>query len=89
VSPRLARNRWHTRSTPLLGGTGIFAGLLAAVVWHSRSTSSRRHANSAEYSEARDPLLAGLLDDVFGLSPLPKLAAQGALPRSCHCRRAC
>jgi len=24
-------DRWHTSSTPLLGGSGIFAGLLAAV----------------------------------------------------------
>ena len=24
-------DRWHTRSTPLLGGSGIFAGLLVAV----------------------------------------------------------
>src|SRR5207248_3348315 len=71
-------DRWHTRSTPLLGGTGIFAGLLAAA----------GVAVAAGLIPANDPLggilggcaivfLAGLLDDVFHLSPLAKLAAQG------------
>jgi UDP-GlcNAc:undecaprenyl-phosphate GlcNAc-1-phosphate transferase len=77
AAPR--EDRWHTRSTPLLGGTGIFAGLLAAagvalafgVIPASRELGGILGGCAILY-------VAGLLDDVFRLSPLPKLAAQGA-----------
>ena len=71
--------RWHTRSTPLLGGTGIFAGLLAAVAV----------ALAANALPATRPLagivggcavlyVAGVVDDLFHLPPLAKIAAQVA-----------
>jgi UDP-GlcNAc:undecaprenyl-phosphate GlcNAc-1-phosphate transferase len=72
-------DRWHTRSTPLLGGIGIMAGLLAAVgialaagVIH---TSDRL---GGILGGCAIVFLAGLLDDLFHLSPLAKLSAQGA-----------
>jgi UDP-GlcNAc:undecaprenyl-phosphate GlcNAc-1-phosphate transferase len=72
-------DRWHTRSTPLLGGSGIFAGLLAAVgialatgvVPTSRELGGILAGGALLYA-------AGLLDDLVGLPPLAKLAAQGA-----------
>jgi UDP-GlcNAc:undecaprenyl-phosphate/decaprenyl-phosphate GlcNAc-1-phosphate transferase len=72
-------DRWHTRSTPLLGGSGIFAGLLAAagiglaagVVPASRELGGIVAGGALLYA-------AGLLDDLVGLPPLAKLAAQGA-----------
>jgi len=72
-------DRWHTRSTPLLGGIGIMAGLLAAVgialaagVIH---TSDRL---GGILGGCAIVFFAGLLDDLFHLSPLAKLSAQGA-----------
>jgi UDP-GlcNAc:undecaprenyl-phosphate/decaprenyl-phosphate GlcNAc-1-phosphate transferase len=73
------RDRWHERETPLLGGVGIFAGLMAGV-------------GAAVAFGAVDPLselggilggcallfAVGLVDDAHGLSPLAKIAAQVA-----------
>src|SRR5919201_6234121 len=70
-------DRWHQRATPMLGGIGIFAGLVAGFLL----------AVAADASPASRELLAivggcavlfvaGLLDDLFSLGPLPKLAAQ-------------
>jgi UDP-GlcNAc:undecaprenyl-phosphate/decaprenyl-phosphate GlcNAc-1-phosphate transferase len=72
-------DRWHTRSTPLLGGTGIFVGLLVAagigvgagLVPASRLLGGILGGCAILYA-------AGLLDDVAHLSPLTKLGAQGA-----------
>jgi UDP-GlcNAc:undecaprenyl-phosphate/decaprenyl-phosphate GlcNAc-1-phosphate transferase len=69
--------RWHTRSTPLLGGSGIFAGLLAA-------TGLALAANALPYSRELGGILAGcailfvagLIDDIFHLPPAVKLAVQ-------------
>ena len=71
-------DRWHKRSTPLLGGTGIFAGMLVAagiataagVVPASRELGGILGGCGILY-------LAGLADDVYHLPPLAKLAAQG------------
>ena len=70
-------DRWHTRSTPLLGGSGIFAGLAVAagvalaagVIPASRELGGILGGCAILY-------LAGLLDDVFHLPPLAKLGAQ-------------
>ena len=72
-------DRWHTRSTPLLGGSGIFAGLLAAagialaagLIPASRELGGILGGCAILYA-------AGLADDVFHLPPLAKLGAQGA-----------
>jgi UDP-GlcNAc:undecaprenyl-phosphate/decaprenyl-phosphate GlcNAc-1-phosphate transferase len=70
-------DRWHTRSTPLLGGSGIFVGLLAAVgiaiaaglVPASRSLAGILGGCAVLFA-------AGLADDLFRLAPLAKIAAQ-------------
>src|SRR5437762_3850686 len=70
-------DRWHPRSTPLLGGSGIFAGfavaaggaLAAGVIPASRELGGILGGCAILY-------LAGLLDDVFHLPPLAKLGAQ-------------
>jgi UDP-GlcNAc:undecaprenyl-phosphate GlcNAc-1-phosphate transferase len=75
ASPR--DDRWHQRTTPMLGGIGIFVGLLAGF-WVAIA------ANAAPASRELIAILggcailfvAGLLDDLFSLGPLPKLAAQ-------------
>ena len=69
--------RWHTRSTPLFGGVGIFLGLVAGT----------GAAVAVGGIEANGELLgilggcailfaAGLADDLFTLKPVAKLAAQ-------------
>ena len=71
--------RWHTRSTPLFGGVGIFLGLAAGI----------GAAVAAGATDASSELLgilggcailfaAGFADDVFTLKPIAKLAAQFA-----------
>ena len=70
-------DRWHTKSTPLLGGSGFLAGLLVAagialaagVIPASRELGGILAGCVLLY-------VAGLLDDIYGLSPLTKLAAQ-------------
>jgi len=70
-------DRWHERTTPMLGGIGIFAGLLAGF-WLAVAVDAA--------PASREPLailggcailfVAGFLDDLFALGPIPKLAAQ-------------
>jgi UDP-GlcNAc:undecaprenyl-phosphate GlcNAc-1-phosphate transferase len=70
-------DRWHKKSTPLLGGSGIFAGLLVAVgiaVASGAVTPDRRLG--AILGGCAILFVAGLVDDVYTLSPLAKLAAQ-------------
>jgi UDP-GlcNAc:undecaprenyl-phosphate GlcNAc-1-phosphate transferase len=77
AAPR--EDRWHTRSTPLLGGSGIMAGLLAAA---GIALAAGVVPASAELGGIVGGcailFVAGLLDDVFHLSPLTKIGAQGA-----------
>ena len=72
-------DRWHTRSTPLLGGSGIFAGLLVAV---GIALAAHLIPDSRELGGIVGGcailFAAGLLDDIFRLPPPAKLAAQGA-----------
>jgi UDP-GlcNAc:undecaprenyl-phosphate/decaprenyl-phosphate GlcNAc-1-phosphate transferase len=70
-------DRWHTRSTPLLGGSGIFAGLVAAV---ALAVSTGVLPWSSELAGilggATLLFVAGLVDDIYTLQPLAKIAAQ-------------
>ena len=72
-------DRWHDRPTPMFGGVGIVAGLLAGI-----GLAAAVGAVDATWElggiVAGAALLfgAGLLDDVRHLSPLAKLAAQFA-----------
>jgi UDP-GlcNAc:undecaprenyl-phosphate/decaprenyl-phosphate GlcNAc-1-phosphate transferase len=72
-------DRWHTRSTPLLGGSGIFAGLLAAagIALAADLIPASRELGGI-LGGCAILFAAGLADDVFHLPPLAKLAAQGA-----------
>ena len=70
-------DRWHTRSTPLLGGPGIMAGLLVAVgvaLAAGLIPASRELAGIVGGCSIL--FAAGLLDDVFRLSPIAKIGAQ-------------
>ena len=72
-------DRWHTRSTPLLGGPGIMAGLLVAVgiaLATNLIPASRELAGIV--GGCAILFVAGLLDDIFRLSPIAKIAAQAA-----------
>jgi UDP-GlcNAc:undecaprenyl-phosphate GlcNAc-1-phosphate transferase len=72
-------DRWHTRSTPLLGGTGIFAGVLAAAgVALAANVLPASRELAGILGGCAILFLAGLLDDIFRLPPLPKIAAQVA-----------
>jgi UDP-GlcNAc:undecaprenyl-phosphate GlcNAc-1-phosphate transferase len=71
-------DRWHTRSTPLLGGSGIFAGLLAAVgVGIAAGVIPASREVGGIVGGCAILFVAGLVDDVYRLPPLAKLAAQG------------
>ncbi|HEY2372475.1 MAG TPA: hypothetical protein VGH82_07985 [Gaiellaceae bacterium] len=72
-------DRWHTRSTPLLGGSGIFVGLLVAVAVGLATGDVHENAKLAGIVGGCAILFfAGLLDDVFNLGPFAKLGGQGA-----------
>jgi UDP-GlcNAc:undecaprenyl-phosphate/decaprenyl-phosphate GlcNAc-1-phosphate transferase len=70
-------DRWHQRTTPLLGGIGIFAGLLAGF-WVAIAADAAPASREliAILGGCAILFVAGLLDDLFSLGPLPKLAAQ-------------
>ena len=70
-------DRWHTKSTPLLGGSGIFAGLLtAAGVAVAAGLVPADRELGGILGGCAILFVAGLLDDVFRLSPVAKLGAQ-------------
>jgi len=75
AAPR--QDRWHTRSTPLLGGSGIFAGLLVATALAlATGVLPASRELGGILGGAAILFLAGLADDVFRLPPLAKIAAQ-------------
>ena len=69
--------RWHAQPTPTFGGVGIFAGFVAGV-------ALALAVGAVEWSGELGGILAGvtivfvagLVDDLWHLSPLAKLAAQ-------------
>jgi UDP-GlcNAc:undecaprenyl-phosphate GlcNAc-1-phosphate transferase len=70
-------DRWHDKTTPMLGGIGIFPGILAGfatAVAVDAAPASRELL--AILGGCAILFVAGLLDDLFSLSPLVKLAAQ-------------
>jgi UDP-GlcNAc:undecaprenyl-phosphate/decaprenyl-phosphate GlcNAc-1-phosphate transferase len=70
-------DRWHARSTPLLGGSGIFAGLLAgAGIAVAAGVIPADRQLGGILGGCAVLFVAGLLDDLLGLSPLAKIAAQ-------------
>src|SRR5436190_1683533 len=72
-------DRWHKRSTPLLGGSGIFVGLLAAAgVAVAAGVVPASKELAGILGGCAILFVAGLVDDVFGLSPLAKLGTQFA-----------
>jgi UDP-GlcNAc:undecaprenyl-phosphate/decaprenyl-phosphate GlcNAc-1-phosphate transferase len=77
AAPR--EERWHTRSTPLLGGSGIFAGLLVAVaIALAAGVLPASRELGGILGGCAILFTAGLVDDVFDLSPLTKVGAQVA-----------
>jgi UDP-GlcNAc:undecaprenyl-phosphate GlcNAc-1-phosphate transferase len=75
AAPQL--DRWHTRTTPLLGGVGIFAGFVAGI--GAGLATGATHTGRellAILGGCAILFVAGVLDDAFSLGPIPKLAAQ-------------
>ena len=69
-------SRWKTSPTPLVGGIGIYVGL-AAGIW--LATLGPLHASTqlvGIFAGVSLLFIAGLIDDVWTLPPLAKLAAQ-------------
>jgi UDP-GlcNAc:undecaprenyl-phosphate/decaprenyl-phosphate GlcNAc-1-phosphate transferase len=75
AAPR--EDRWHERTTPMLGGIGIFVGLLVGF-WVAVAVDAAPASREALAIIGACGILfvAGLLDDLFSLGPIPKLAAQ-------------
>jgi UDP-GlcNAc:undecaprenyl-phosphate GlcNAc-1-phosphate transferase len=72
-------DRWHDVPTPSFGGVGIFAGFSAGL-WAAAAVGAY-HPDEAFvgiYAAVALVFAAGLYDDLRGLRPLAKLAAQGA-----------
>jgi UDP-GlcNAc:undecaprenyl-phosphate GlcNAc-1-phosphate transferase len=69
--------RWHDRPTPMFGGVGIFAGFAAALLL-ALATGAVEWSGELGGILAGIALLfaAGLVDDLWHLSPVAKLAAQ-------------
>jgi UDP-GlcNAc:undecaprenyl-phosphate GlcNAc-1-phosphate transferase len=77
AAPR--EDRWHKRSTPLLGGSGILAGLFAAAgAALAAGLIPASQELGAILGGCAILYLAGLLDDLHHLSPLTKIGAQVA-----------
>src|ERR687888_108199 len=77
VAAHPREDRWHERSTPMVGGIGIFAGLVAGFLLVLATGAAPAGRELVAILAACGVLfVAGLLDDVFSLGPLPKLAAQ-------------
>ena len=75
AAPR--EDRWHERTTPMFGGIGIFAGLLAGVgLGVAVGAAPANRELVAILGGCAILFVAGLLDDLFSLGPIPKLAAQ-------------
>jgi UDP-GlcNAc:undecaprenyl-phosphate GlcNAc-1-phosphate transferase len=75
ASPR--EDRWHERTTPMFGGIGIFAGLLTGVgLAVAVDAAPANRELLAILGGCTILFVAGLLDDLFSLGPIPKLAAQ-------------
>ena len=75
AAPRV--DRWHERPTPMLGGVGIFGGLLIGT--GVALAVGAVHADRELLAIAGGATIlfaAGLADDVVSLGPIPKLAAQ-------------
>jgi UDP-GlcNAc:undecaprenyl-phosphate GlcNAc-1-phosphate transferase len=70
-------DRWHETPTPLLGGIGIFAGL-GAGLWLAAAAGAFEPtwALLGIYLGCGLIFASGLIDDVYGLNPLAKIAAQ-------------
>ena len=74
-----SEDRWHEKDTPSFGGIGIFAGFSVGL-WAAAAVGAF-HADRAFvgiYAAIALVFACGLLDDLYGLRPLAKLAAQGA-----------
>ncbi len=71
-------DRWHAAVTPSLGGIGIFLGFSLGL-WGAAAIGafSPSEAFVGIYAAVSLVFLAGLVDDLFRLNPLVKLAAQG------------
>jgi UDP-GlcNAc:undecaprenyl-phosphate/decaprenyl-phosphate GlcNAc-1-phosphate transferase len=70
-------DRWHEAPTPSLGGVGIFVGFTAGL-WSAAAVGAYHpdRAFTGVYAAIALVFVAGLVDDLLGLPPLAKLAAQ-------------
>ncbi|MDE3190139.1 MAG: hypothetical protein KGL94_04885, partial [Acidobacteriota bacterium] len=71
-------DRWSSAPTPSIGGIGIFAGFSIGL-WAAVAVGAF-HANEqflGVFGAVTLVFAAGLTDDLYGLPPLAKLAAQG------------
>jgi UDP-GlcNAc:undecaprenyl-phosphate GlcNAc-1-phosphate transferase len=77
AAPR--EDRWHERTTPVLGGIGIFVGIQVGF-WAAVGVGAAPASKGlvAIIGGISILFVAGLLDDLFSLGPIPKLAAQFA-----------
>jgi UDP-GlcNAc:undecaprenyl-phosphate/decaprenyl-phosphate GlcNAc-1-phosphate transferase len=77
AAPR--EDRWHSSTTPMLGGIGIFVGVVAGCgVAAATDASPTSRELLAILGGCALLFVAGLLDDLYSLGPVPKLAAQFA-----------
>jgi UDP-GlcNAc:undecaprenyl-phosphate GlcNAc-1-phosphate transferase len=70
-------DRWHESSTPIFGGVGIYVGLTAGL-WVALAAGAAHPSRELVGVFAGVSLLfvAGLVDDLWHLNPIAKLAAQ-------------
>jgi UDP-GlcNAc:undecaprenyl-phosphate/decaprenyl-phosphate GlcNAc-1-phosphate transferase len=74
---RPSRDRWHAHETPLIGGIGVFAGLLIGCALAAPLASVDPPSELvAILGGAALLFVVGLVDDAFSLPPLVKLGAQ-------------
>jgi UDP-GlcNAc:undecaprenyl-phosphate/decaprenyl-phosphate GlcNAc-1-phosphate transferase len=77
VSAEPRADRWHEQATPMLGGIGIFAGFATGFLLAIAAGAAPASRELLAILGACALLfVAGLLDDLFSLGPIPKLGAQ-------------
>ncbi|HUZ83027.1 MAG TPA: NAD-binding protein [Gaiellaceae bacterium] len=71
-------DRWHETQTPSFGGIGIFVGFSTGL-WGAAAVGAYEPSEAfvGIYGAVALVFAAGLADDLYGLGPIAKLAAQG------------
>lgn len=76
ITAKPKEDRWHKKETPLLGGVGIFVGILAGIVFAYIKGQYEFQRILPILTCAFGMFVLGLIDDLRNITPQHKLAGQ-------------